>query len=133
MPKRCVAYGCGNTNKDGVSLFTFPRDVSLKKWEDQVKRTRDKWSGPTQYSFLCSCHFTTECFKPDSAIAASVGLKKTVRLKPDAVPSIFKRPHKQSVSHDDDGTSSKRIKRYEERERRKVFFILKYLFLQLLG
>ena len=123
MPKRCVAYSCGNINKDGVSLFTFPRDVSLKKWADQVKRTRDKWSGPTQYSFLCSCHFTTECFEPDSAIAASVGLKRTVRLKPDAVPSIFKRPQKQSVS-----TSSKRIKRYEERERRKVLFVLKYLF-----
>ena len=41
MPKRCVAYGCGKTNKVGVSLFTFPRDISLK-WEDQVKRTRDK-------------------------------------------------------------------------------------------
>ena len=100
MPKRCVAYGCGNTNKDGVSLFTFPRDVSLKKkWTDQVKRTRDKWSGPTQYSFLCSCYFTTDCFEPDSAIAASVGLKKLVRLKADAVPSIFKRPLKQSISY----------------------------------
>ena len=87
----------------------------------------------TQYSFLCSCHFTTECFEPDSAIAASVGLKRTVRLKPDAVPSIFKRPHKQSVSHDDDATCSKRIKRYEERERRKVFFILKYLFYNFLA
>ena len=74
--QRRVAYGYGNTNKDGVSLFTFPRDVSLKEWADQVKRTRDKWSGPTQYSFLCSCHFTTEFFEPDSAIAASVGLKK---------------------------------------------------------
>lgn len=50
MPKRCVAYGCGNTNKDGVSLFTFPRDVSLKKkWEDQ-----DKTSGLDLHSIL-SC------------------------------------------------------------------------------
>ena len=122
MPKRCVGYGCGNTNKDGVSLFTFPRDVSLKKWADQVKRTRDKWSGPTQYSFLCSCHSPTECFEPDCAIAASVALKKTVRLKPDAVPSIFKRPHKQSVSHDDDAPSSKRFKQYEERKKKGIFY-----------
>ena len=77
MPKRCVAYGCGYTNKDGMSLFTFPRDVSLKKkWTDQVKRTRET-SGLDLHSIL-SCAaviFTTDCFEPHSAIAASVGLK----------------------------------------------------------
>ena len=37
MPKRCVAFGCSNTNKDGVSLFSFPKDPVLsKKCTEQV-------------------------------------------------------------------------------------------------
>ena len=78
MPKRCVASGCGNINNDGVmSLFSFPKDpVLIKKWTEQVKRTRDKWLGPTKYSFLCSCHFTEDSFQPDVVVAASPGLSK---------------------------------------------------------
>ena len=55
MPKRCVAYGCGSTNRDGISLFCFPKDDSLcKLWTQQVQRTRDKWSGPTACSFCAA-------------------------------------------------------------------------------
>ena len=91
MPKRCVAFGCGNTNKDGVSLLSFPKVLS-KKWTEQVKRTGDKWFGPTKYSFLCSCHFTEDCFQHDVVVAASLGLSKRMKLKADAIPKVFKRP-----------------------------------------
>jgi hypothetical protein len=38
---RCVAANCGNTNADGVSLHTFPKDPTLlKKWSDFVKLKR---------------------------------------------------------------------------------------------
>ena len=38
---RCVAVNCGNTNVDGVSLHTFPKDPTLlKKWIDFVKLKR---------------------------------------------------------------------------------------------
>lgn len=67
MVKRCVAAGCSN---DGVSLFLFPKDPQLrKKWADQVKRTRDKWDGPTDNSILCSC------FKGVMKLAISLGVK----------------------------------------------------------
>lgn len=60
---RCVAANCGNTNADGVSLHTFPKDPTLlKKWSDFVKLKRGAWPGPTEYSALCSIHFEPSCF-----------------------------------------------------------------------
>lgn len=86
MSRRCVAAGCSNTNADGVSLFHFPRGhPSLRqKWNKQVQRTRADWKDATQYSVLCSEHFTS-----DSFIATQFGSTKRKRLKPDAVPTIF--------------------------------------------
>ena len=127
MPKRCVAYGCGSTNKDGISLFCFPKDDSLcKLWTQQVQRTRDKWSGPTAFSFLCSNHFTPDCFEPNSKLAASFNLKIAQRLKPGAVPSIFKRPQLDVTEKED--SEAKRCKRYKKRQSRKVYIKYKCKF-----
>ena len=93
MGKRCVAAGCSNTNANGVSLFHFPRNPSLRQqWNKQVQRTRADWKDATDYSVLCSEHFTSDCFEENSFIAAQFGLTKRKRLKPDAVPTIFHRP-----------------------------------------
>ena len=86
MVKYCIAFGCKNTCKDGV---TFPKDPGIRKRWIQVKRTRDRWSGPTPNSVLCSAHFTEDAFEPSPSI---YGIKKRVALKKDAIPSIFKRP-----------------------------------------
>ena len=89
MVKRCVAAARPKTYADNVK---FPRDHVLKRqWTKQVQRTRAKWSGPSEHSVLCSDHFTPECFEIDSLLAPSMGLEKRRKLKPDAVPSIFKR------------------------------------------
>ena len=48
-------------------------------------------STPPPSTTLCSDHFTPECFEIDSLLAQSMGLEKRRKLKPDAVPSIFKR------------------------------------------
>ena len=103
MVKRCITAGCSNTNADGVSLFHFPRHLSLRqKWNRQVQRTRADWKDATEYSVLCSKHFTNECFEEDSFIAAQFGMTKRKRLKPDTVPTIFHRPiaASESTSHD---------------------------------
>lgn len=92
MVNRCVAAGCSNTPSERVSLYKFPSDPRIReKWVKQVKRTRAKWNA-TKHSVLCSDHFTEDCFEVDSTIAATFGLSKKRRLKPDAVPSIFHRP-----------------------------------------
>lgn len=98
MVKRCVAAGCSNTHSDGVSLFHFPRDPSLRlQWTRQVQRTREGWEGPSDYSVVCSEHFTSNCFEEDSAIAAKFGIQKRRRLKPNAVPTVFYRANSSST------------------------------------
>lgn len=124
MVKRCVAAGCSKTYKDGVSLFLFPKDPQMrKKWADQVKRTRDKWDGPTDHSVLCSCHFEEHCFEAEMRLAESLGVeyKKKSRLKSDAVPTIFPRPAPKRSSMDavPEPTKKRRVA-FEKRERQRV-------------
>ena len=142
MVKRCVAAGCSNTHSDGVSLFHFPRDPLLRlQWTRQVQRTRDGWKGPSDYSVVCSEHFTSDCFEEDSAIAAKFGIEKRRRLKPNAVPTVFLRAnstsaHSSSIRETDTGGECSSRKRagqevsvpvekkrmaYEKRERSRVY------------
>ena len=60
MPNCCIAAGCSNTsNIEGVSLFKFPKDESLKReWIEQVKRTRDK-NGMAQQANIPFCVVST--------------------------------------------------------------------------
>ena len=89
MVNRCVAAGCSNTPSYCVSLFKFPSNgVPRRKWEKQVQRTRDQWKA-TEHLFLCSDHFTEDCFEIDSALASQFEMNKRRRLKPGAVPTIF--------------------------------------------
>ena len=92
MVKRCIAAGCSNIAQENVSLFSFLRDPVLRdRWTKQVRRTHDGWSGPTPYSFVCSDHFTEDCFETDTFMAQKLGIKKRKILKSDAVSTIFPR------------------------------------------
>ena len=107
--KSCVAAGCAKTSKDGISFFKFPSDpVMRQRWTREVQRTRDRWSGPSQHSVLCASHFTANCFEPDSAITATMGIAKRQRLKPDAVPTLFERQAPQSAAGSGPHVSRKR-------------------------
>ncbi|XP_028990804.1 lethal(3)malignant brain tumor-like protein 2 isoform X2 [Betta splendens] len=82
MPYHCVAYGCGKTSEDGVTLFKFPKDPEeFRKWEKQVQRTRTRWIA-TPNSHLCSEHFGKEYFEP--RLHSGV-----LKLKPGAAPTVF--------------------------------------------
>ncbi|KAG8009002.1 Lethal(3)malignant brain tumor-like protein 2 [Nibea albiflora] len=91
MPYHCVAYGCGKTADDGVTLFKFPKDHDeFRKWEKQVQRTRIQWVA-TPNSHLCSEHFGKEYFEPRPSTSA-------LKLRPGAAPTVFVRPHCSSCS-----------------------------------
>ncbi|XP_010772298.1 THAP domain-containing protein 4-like, partial [Notothenia coriiceps] len=91
MPYHCVAYGCGKTAEDDVTLFKFPKDQDeFCKWEKQVQRTRSQWVA-TPNSHLCSEHFGREYFEPKLPSGA-------LKLKPGAAPTIFIRPRCSSCS-----------------------------------
>lgn len=91
MPYHCVAYGCGKTAEDGVTLFKFPKDPEeFRKWEKQVQRTRTQWIA-TPNSHLCSEHFGKEYYEARLSTGA-------LKLKPGAAPTVFIRPHCSSCS-----------------------------------
>ena len=93
MPRRCIAAGCSTSSGEGHSLHAFPRDDSMrKKWIRAIKQQRSNWDGPSSSSLLCSKHFEPECFALEGArYRDAVGIPAKKRLKPDAVPTIFKR------------------------------------------
>lgn len=93
MGKFCVAGYCSNSSKDGVSLHRFPKTEPYRTlWTRAVRNTRKDWLRPTNYSFLCSAHFTDNCFLEFVGTKfQDFGLSphKLRRLKPDAVPTVF--------------------------------------------
>ena len=65
----CAAYGCKNSSKDcktnNVSFHKIPKqdDLRRKQWIKNLRRQGDlpKDSG----FYVCSEHFTADCFKKD--------------------------------------------------------------------
>ncbi|KAM9463287.1 lethal(3)malignant brain tumor-like protein 2 [Clarias gariepinus] len=92
MPNHCVAFGCRKSYRDNVSMFRFPKDHGdFLKWEKQVQKTRHKWVAKT-HSFLCSEHFSKDCFEPrPTTVTKNMG-SKGLKLKEGAIPTIFIRP-----------------------------------------
>ncbi|XP_054716841.1 THAP domain-containing protein 1-like [Uloborus diversus] len=82
----CSAYNCSykHTNRKNsgktVHLFPFSRPEILKRWILNVRRK--DWY-PSRRSVLCSDHFEPDAFDRSGLI---------VRMKPDAVPTIFAFP-----------------------------------------
>ncbi|XP_023821419.1 zinc finger protein 570 isoform X2 [Oryzias latipes] len=93
MPSRCVAAGCSNTSSESVSVYKFPKqETLLKQWTKQVQRTRANWV-PTASSTLCSEHFEADCFEEKPQLMKDMGMHVRYKkvLKPNAIPTIFKR------------------------------------------
>ena len=112
MVKRCIVANCSNTNKDGVSLHFFPKDLHVRKqWTQQVQRTRADFKEPSKHSVVCSSHFTADCFE---GLGENVGMKIKRMLKPEAVPTIF--PPRPS----DIRIVSRRSEAFAKRERARV-------------
>ena len=94
MGKYRVAAACSSTNRDG-SFLKFPSDPNSRgQWSKEVKRTRDHWSGTSNYSILCEKHLTADSFEPHSAINGTMGLAKRKRLKYGAIPTVFEQLRK---------------------------------------
>jgi len=91
--RRCVAGYCSNTTKDNVSLFSFPKNASIRRqWVKFVAVNRcDEWAEkdyePSQWALLCSTHFDESCFDSSVSLKQSMGftLPYYKKLLPDAV------------------------------------------------
>ena len=50
--KNCVAAGCKSTCRYTVSFLKFPSDDHRREqWIRQVRRTRDRWNGPSKHGY----------------------------------------------------------------------------------
>ena len=88
----CVAFGCKSRAKkgDGLSFHSFPKDnepLRQKQWVHYCKRK--DFTKPSEYSKLCSKHFSRDCFERDPEKMEKHGYENAQpHLKPDAVPDI---------------------------------------------
>ena len=76
--------GCAKTSNDDISFFKFPSDpVTRQPWTKESRELAIVGAAhPSLYSV------SAYCFEADSVIAATMGITKQQRLKPDAVHSI---------------------------------------------
>lgn len=99
--KFCCAYGCNNSGSlPGISFFQFPKDDKRKKeWTCRINRDNFQ---PSSSSVLCSDHFSRDSYTYDQGLLRRLGVNSEsyrLRLKPDAVPTIFEhKPQKQERS-----------------------------------
>ena len=92
----CSAPHCSNRSqrdgKKGISFHRLPviRKNLLKQW--LIKLGRDKKFLPkVEHLYVCSDHFTEECFEVDHRHSLIGGKTRKRKKKTDAVPTIFKK------------------------------------------
>ena len=115
----CAAPFCSNRtprdSKRGISFHRLP--ISKKKIAQAwlVKLGRDEHFLPKQVQiFVCSEHFTDDCFEAEHRYSLLGGTTHKREKKPDTVPTIFKRP--RSVPQLKRNASERRLKNKERRE-----------------
>ena len=73
MPHSCIAGGCFNSRKDGVSPHKCTEDAHFAKlWKNAVKNTHCDVFNPL-ISQLCNANFIEDSFEEQSVIAKSLG------------------------------------------------------------
>ncbi|KAK3107158.1 hypothetical protein FSP39_008328 [Pinctada imbricata] len=90
----CSAFNCNTRPGQGLAMFHYPKDPRLRKlWIEKLKR---KNFSPSNHGKLCEKHFVETDFVVSREFAKSIGFdQKKLRLKDDAVPSIFALPEQQ--------------------------------------
>ena len=91
MPS-CSVPGCNNrSEKDrvrGVSFHILP--VKKPQWLDQIRRDKRFGLPEPKYVYVCSEHFTQDCFETEYRFQLLGGNTHIRSLKTGSVPTIFK-------------------------------------------
>ncbi|XP_065663032.1 THAP domain-containing protein 1-like [Hydra vulgaris] len=88
MVNSCSAFGCTARSAKGVSRSFHRFPVNPDKRAAWILATKRKNFVPSSASFICSDHFSKNCF--DESKTSGYCLRKY--LKPDAIPTIFDFP-----------------------------------------
>lgn len=114
MP-HCMVPGCTNhSNKaTGVSYHRLPQNERRRKiW---LAKTPRKNPCPSQYSFVCSDHFSPDSFVQDLA-EELCGCEKRRRLTAGAVPTMFPQTSLHSMPRKPRPASERRSQKWAEQE-----------------
>ena len=100
----CAAYGCNvESGTHRMSMFKFPKELKRRKlWIQRLNRGRTVTTDfvPSVHSKLCLKHFEDSQFLISPKFAKEVGYKNfRLRLKPDAVPTLFETPGRKEIGH----------------------------------
>lgn len=85
----CCVPGCINhsSKTSEISYHRIPKEQRLQKaWLARIRRDN---LPPLQNCYVCSEHFTEDCFETDLKAQLIPEQKVKKRLKCDAVPSVF--------------------------------------------
>ena len=102
----CCVPGCINhsSRMSNIRYHRIPNDQGLQKaWSARIRR--DNFP-PLQNCYVCSEHFTDDCFETDLKAQLMPELKVKRRLKRDAIPLVFsfgpelKKPRISSENHE---------------------------------
>lgn len=81
----CINHSTKTSNI--ISYHRIPNDKGLQKaWLARIRRDN---LPPLQNCYVCSEHFTDDCFETDLKAQLMPELKVKRRLKRDAIPSVF--------------------------------------------
>ncbi|XP_055997875.1 THAP domain-containing protein 10-like [Ostrea edulis] len=88
--RMCVVAGCNNRPSDTVSVHVFPKDERQRAaWTRFVRLTRADWTGSSQYTVVCSAHFTDGCFEAQFSLMREYVIPAKKRLCPGPILSLY--------------------------------------------
>jgi hypothetical protein len=90
MPLSCVVGGCTRNAEKNRDVFwlSFPRDPATRRqWIRFVDTTRSDFS-LSEYSKVCSAHFSEECVDETYKLKICLGLQARFKLKEGSVPTL---------------------------------------------
>lgn len=124
MVRTCVAAGCSNTNRDGVSLFQFPKDKILRKrWADQVKGTETNGTQQiTQYCVALQAFWRVVICSWYIAHWDFGSRKEKSSLKVRCCANHTQQAKKKTSKKKNPPTKRRKSEAYEKRERLRVSF-----------
>ena len=123
---RCTNYSAKTSGKN-ISFHRIPTDKALQKsWIAKLKREN---LPPLKNCYVCSEHFTEECFQSNLKAVLLDKEKIPRRLKRDAVPSVFSFGPQPKQSRPSSESRAERRQRAETRE--KVRSSITYTFISI--
>ena len=114
MVRYCAISQCHSTSKDRprLSFHELPSNWERRSlWIESITNNAGHNRELRDYSFICSLHFTVDCFRP--------GKKKT--LTASAVPTVFETHFKKKI-RDTPGTKHKNVLAVNRLNNSKLLF-----------